>query len=86
MVTWGLRLPEQPLFLTLLGMVPEEKSSEGFPSAVKCAGLEITRVTSACSSFAGTCYVVCSQEGQCCYVPGKGEDSKYKFDHTDDSD
>ena len=46
MVTWGHRVAEQPLFLTLLGTVLEEKSPEGFPSAVKCAGLEMTCVSS----------------------------------------
>ena len=53
MVTWGRRVAEQPLFLTLLGIVPEEKSPKGFPSAVKCAGLEMTCVSSAHSLLLG---------------------------------
>lgn len=60
MITWERRVAEQPLFLTLLGTVPEAKSPEGFPSAVKCAGLEMTCVGSVHSLFARTCYVACN--------------------------
>lgn len=45
--------------------MPEEKNFEEFPSAVTCADLEMTHVTSAHNSFPGTCYMACNQEGQC---------------------
>lgn len=47
MGTWRPRLPEQPGSLSnLAGSGARGKELWGFPSAVKCAGLEMTFVTS----------------------------------------
>lgn len=49
-------------------MVPEEKVSGVFPSAVKRTGLDATGVASAHNSFASACSMAYNQEVQCCYT------------------
>lgn len=47
-------LPEQPPFPALLLTLPEGRSFGKFPSAVQCAGLEMTCATFAWNLFART--------------------------------